>query len=60
MIYRNRITDLTTELIPAATVADNNNDHSDEQHYYKATTTSRHHQQHFIHNDYTPSSLCKF
>lgn len=55
MIYRNCIADL----IPATTVANNNN-HSDEQHCYTVTTTDSRHQQHFIHNDYTPSSNCKF
>lgn len=60
MIYRNCIADLTTELIPVTTAADNNNDHPDEQHYYTATTTGARHQQHFIHDDYTPSGLCKF
>ncbi|EJW77742.1 hypothetical protein WUBG_11350 [Wuchereria bancrofti] len=50
--------DLTAELIPVTTIA-SNNDRSDEQHYYTATTGSRP-QQHFIHNNYTPSGLCKF
>nr|CDQ06945.1 Bm11207 [Brugia malayi] len=49
--------DLTTELIPATSIV--SNDRSDERHYYTATTGSRP-QQHFIHNNYTPSGLCKF
>ncbi|EFO22761.1 hypothetical protein LOAG_05725 [Loa loa] len=46
--------DLTTELMPATTVA---NDHSDEQHYYTVAMAGSRNQQHFIHNDYTPSGL---